>query len=88
MYFRSGYKDDLIGLKLGKLQEELDYLIGVPTVKRENDFYIFDTLDSVFKGIDLAGDITAGVLVFAGDEIHFQNMRIQFEQKYASMEKL
>ena len=64
-------------------------MIGIPTVAREKDFYIFDTLDSVFKGIDLAKkppNITAGVLVLAGDVLHFENIRIQLEEKYASIE--
>jgi len=47
-------KDGLpIGSSLGELRPNLKLVIGVPTVGREKDIYLYDTLDSVFKGIEI-----------------------------------
>ena len=40
------------GLEFGSLPDNLDYIIGIPTVKRSVDTYLYRTIQSVLAAID------------------------------------
>ena len=71
------------------MRPNLKLVIGVPTVGREKDIYLYDTLDSVFKGIEIYKNKSAnevGVLIFVGgaNEDFFEQLAEKFKEKYAS----
>ena len=45
------------GLEFGSLSDNLDYIIGIPTVKRSVDTYLFRTIQSVLAAIDSQGKL-------------------------------
>ena len=56
----------------GSLKPNLTIVIGIPTVKRKNAVYIFDTLASLFKGIENDAANDTGIVIFVGQgDMHY-----------------
>jgi hypothetical protein len=75
--------------KIGSIPDDLTYLIGIPTVERKQDIYIFTTLESIFKDFDRTVEnghvIRAGVLVFIGGAglNYYEILKQQFEKRFS-----
>ena len=77
-------KNNFLGEKFGKLQEELDLIIGIPTIHRPHEIYIFDTLESLFVDFEKSS-LKAGVLILfgGGNLTYFEAMKQIMFDKYS-----
>ena len=76
---------DFIGGQIGALNKNLEYIIAIPTVYREKESYLQDTLDSVLASLEAGGQSYGIVVFFGGGNISFfTESSNQLMQKYAS----
>ena len=77
-------KNNFLGEKFGKLQDELDLIIGIPTIHRPHEIYIFDTLESLFVDFEKS-PLKSGVLILfgGGNLTYFEAMKQIMFEKYS-----
>ena len=69
--------------KFGKLKSSLKYLIGIPTVAREKESYITDTIDSIFEQQSFRSyQVAIMVFIGGGNQKYFTELSKEFGFKY------
>ena len=48
---------EINGLEIGSLPKDLHYIIGIPTVKRNVESYLFKTIQSILAATDAEGKL-------------------------------
>ena len=76
-------KKNFLGEKFGKLEEKLDLIIGIPTIHRPHEIYIFDTLESLFVDFEKSPLKAAVIILFGGGNVtHFEATKKIIFEKY------